>query len=82
MEPPIQPDPIPTPSNPAKLQTAGVIGAAILLSLFVGSWVARGIVERKVPSFWEVGFAGTSAVSLLTDPKAAINLPLKFLDRK
>ena len=83
MEPPIQPDPIPTPPiDPAKLQKAGAIGAVLITVLFTGSWVVKGVLERKAPTFFEVAFASCAACTALVDPKAVASLPLKFLERK
>lgn len=47
----------------------GLVLISIALPLFVGAWVARGLIEKKTPSTFEVGFAVLTVCALYVDPK-------------
>lgn len=68
-------------SSGSGLSRMGTIAAALVTTFFLGAWVARGVVERKTPSFFEVAFASLSAVTALADPKAAPVLLTKLLNK-
>lgn len=78
---PANPEPTPTHSSrqPIALTKTGSIAASLATVLFLGAWITRGAIERKVPTIFEIAFAITTATSLLVDPRSAVHLPEKLL---
>lgn len=61
----------------SRVQRIGLRVGAIALTLFLGAWVARGCLERKTPSVFEIGFAIACIYLLQVDPKAAQTISTK-----
>jgi hypothetical protein len=57
------------------------IAIALFLLFTVGCWTARGVLERKPPSFFESVFASLSCFALLADPTAAKKITISFLEQ-
>ncbi|HEY9645415.1 MAG TPA: hypothetical protein V6C88_03545 [Chroococcidiopsis sp.] len=78
-EPPECPQNCPNRVPEKRQQRIGLGVAAIALTLFVGSWVARGIIDRKTPTVFEVGFALACVYLGLADPKSAQQISIRAL---